>query len=134
MQDNELRQALQQTLSGLAHEPQTLDEIWQKYQHIWQSIGWQSQQLALWLGCQTGINKVNDQYQLSDKQAEQSSEKTPDLGDILLDIVISMKRPVAVKQALSQLPNHIVATEAMLKTAALEHPKLTMMGPMIKQA
>lgn len=134
MQDNELRQALQQTLSGFANGPQSLDEIWQKHQHVWQSIGWQPQQLALWLGCQTEINKINDQYQLSDQQAEQSAEQTPHLGDILLDIVIAMKRPVAVKQALSQLPSHIVATEAMLKTAALEHPKLTMMGPMIKQA
>jgi hypothetical protein len=134
--DLELRQALQQTLDGLVVESQTLDEIWQKQNHIWQEIGWQKAQLSLWLNCQKSIDKEPDSDTFSVKgsvnpKAENSSQS---LGDILLDMLAELNRPLPVKLALSKLPSHIVATEGMLKSAVKEHPKLTMMGPLIKLA
>lgn len=134
--DIELRQALQQTLDGLASQPQALDDIWSKQSHIWQELGWQKSQLSLWLNCQsaverevnTGLFSLRTQYRAT---ADNSSQN---LGDILLDLVVDLKRPLPVKLALSKLPSHIVATEGMLKSAVQEHPKLTMMGPLIKLA
>lgn len=134
--DIELRQALQQTLEGIAAEPQTLDDIWLKQNHIWQEIGWQKSQLSLWLNCQKSLVKESGSLTFSIKggtkpKAENSSQN---LGDILLDMVGELNRPMPVKLALTKLPSHIVATEGMLKSAVQEHPKLTMMGPLIKLA
>lgn len=134
--DIELRQALQQTLEGVAAEPQTLDDIWLKQNHIWQEIGWQKSQLSLWLNCQKSLVKESDSLTFCIKggtkpKAENSSQN---LGDILLDMVGELNRPMPVKLALTKLPSHIVATEGMLKSAVQEHPKLTMMGPLIKLA
>ncbi|MCV3262731.1 hypothetical protein OGZ01_06095 [Vibrio harveyi] len=55
--DIELRQALQQTLDGLASQPQALDDIWSKQSHIWQELGWQKSQLSLWLNCQSAVER-----------------------------------------------------------------------------
>ncbi|HAS8156775.1 TPA: hypothetical protein I7722_01065 [Vibrio vulnificus] len=134
--DSELRHALQHTLEGLVGQPQPLDDIWSKQSHIWQELGWQKSQLSLWLSCQKSVQKEPNtgafliQAEVKDK-ADNSSQN---LGDILLDLVIEFNRPLPVKLALSKLPSHIVATEGMLKSAVQEHPKLTMMGPLIKLA
>ncbi|MFT6906239.1 MAG: hypothetical protein ACJAS1_002904 [Oleiphilaceae bacterium] len=132
--DTELRQALQTTLDGVVVEPQTLDDIWLKQSHIWQEIGWGKSQLSLWLSCQKTLQKEDDGNTFSVKgcvklKAENNSQN---LGDILLDMVAELSRPIPVKLALTKLPSHIVATEGMLKSAVQQHPKLTMMGPLIK--
>lgn len=134
--DLELRQALQQTLDGLALESQTLDDIWQKQNHIWQEIGWQKAQLSLWLNCQKVIGKEpdSDTFIIKGSVKPKAENSSQNLGDILLDMVTELNRPLPVKLALSKLPSYIVATEGMLKSAVQEHPKLTMMGPLIKLA
>lgn len=134
--DLELRQALQQTLDGLAIESQTLDDIWLKQNHIWQEIGWKKDQLSLWLSCQKSIDKESDSdaFTVNGSVKPKVENSSQNLGDILLDMVVELNRPLAVKLALSKLPSHIVATEGMLKGAAQEHPKLTMIGPLIKLA
>lgn len=132
--DLELRQALQQTLDGVAREPQTLDDIWLKQIHVWQEIGWQKEQLSLWLNCQKTLQKnANDNtFTIKGSVKPKAENSSQNLGDILLDLVVELNRPMPVKLALTKLPSHIVATEGMLKTAVQEHPKLTMMGPLIK--
>jgi len=132
--DLELRQALQQTLEGIAAEPQTLDDIWLKRNHIWQEIGWQKSQLSLWLNCQKSLIKENDSdtFNIKDVTKPKAENSSQNLGDILLDMVGELNRPIPVKLALTKLPSHIVATEGMLKSAVQEHPKLSMMGPLIK--
>lgn len=132
--DLELRQALQQTLDGLAIESQTLDDIWLKQSHIWQEIGWQKAQLSLWINCQKSVNKESDSdtFSIKDGVKVKAENSSQNLGDILLDMVIELSRPLPVRLALNKLPSHIVATEGMLKIAAQEHPKLTMIGPLIK--
>ncbi|HAV1362929.1 hypothetical protein CGG91_10960 [Vibrio parahaemolyticus] len=134
--DIELRQALQQTLDGLTSQPQALDDIWSKQSHIWQELGWQKSQLSLWLNCQSAVEReVNTGlFSLRTQDRATADNSSQNLGDILLDLVVELKRPLPVKLALSKLPSHIVATEGMLKNAVQEHPKLTMMGPLIKLA
>ena len=132
--DSELRQALQHALEGLAIQPQALDDIWSKQNHIWQELGWQKSQLSLWLNCQKNIQKEPNSgaFLIQAKESNKADNSSQNLGDILLDLVIEFNRPLPVKLALSKLPSHIVATEGMLKSAVQEHPKLTMMGPLIK--
>ncbi|HAV1368366.1 hypothetical protein [Vibrio parahaemolyticus] len=134
--DIELRQALQQTLDGLASQPQALDDIWSKKSHIWQELGWQKSQLSLWLNCQSAVVREASSglFSLRTEGRSTADNSSQNLGDILLDLVVELKRPLPVKLALSKLPSHIVATEGMLKSAVQEHPKLTMMGPLIKLA
>ncbi|EJT3518681.1 hypothetical protein Q2Y20_000534 [Vibrio parahaemolyticus] len=132
--DLELRQALHQTLDGLASQPQPLDDIWSKQSHIWQELGWQKSQLSLWLNCQSAVEREANTglFSLRTEDRAKVANSSQNLGDILLDLVVELKRPLPVKLALSKLPSHIVATEGMLKSAVQEHPKLTMMGPLIK--
>ena len=132
--DLELRQALQQTLEGVATHPQTLDDIWLKQNHIWQEIGWQKSQLSLWLNCQKSLvkNPDSETFNIKGGAKPKADNSSQNLGDILLDMVGEFDRPMPVKLALTKLPNYIVATEGMLKSAVQEHPKLTMMGPLIK--
>ncbi|EHR0799079.1 hypothetical protein KS868_004718 [Vibrio parahaemolyticus] len=134
--DIELRQALQQTLDGLTSQPQALDDIWSKQSHIWQELGWQKSQLSLWLNCQSAVEREENTglFSLRTQDRATADNSSQNLGDILLDLVVELKRPLPVKLALSKLPSHIVATEGMLKSAVREHPKLTMMGPLIKLA
>lgn len=134
--DIELRQALQQTLDGLTSQPQALDDIWSKQSHIWQELGWQKSQLSLWLNCQSAVEREANTglFSLQTQDRATADNSSQNLGDILLDLVVELKRPLPVKLALSKLPSHIVATEGMLKSAVQEHPKLTMMGPLIKLA
>ncbi|EPA0984577.1 hypothetical protein ACQZVD_003168 [Vibrio parahaemolyticus] len=134
--DSELRHALQHTLEGLVGQPQPLDDIWSKQSHIWQELGWQKSQLSLWLSCQKTVQKEPNTgaFLIHAKQRDKVAKSSQNLGDILLDLVIEFNRPLPVKLALSKLPSHIVATEGMLKSAVQEHPKLTMMGPLIKLA
>ncbi|EJX5613856.1 hypothetical protein OEA42_003176 [Vibrio parahaemolyticus] len=134
--DIELRQALQQTLDGLTSQPQALDDIWSKQSHIWQELGWQKSQLSLWLNCQSAVVREANSglFSLRTEGRATADNSSQNLGDILLDLVVELKRPLPVKLALSKLPSHIVATEGMLKSAVQEHPKLTMMGPLIKLA
>ncbi|MFS1920072.1 hypothetical protein [Vibrio lentus] len=134
--DSELRQALQQTLDGLASQPQPLDDIWSKQSHIWQELGWQKSQLSLWLNCQSAveIEESTGLFSLRTEDKSTAENSSQNLGDILLDLVIELNRPLPIKLALSKLPCHIVATEGMLKSAVQEHSKLTMMGPLIKLA
>ncbi|MCG7553270.1 hypothetical protein [Pseudoalteromonas sp. Of11M-6] len=134
--DIELRQALQQTLDGLTSQPQALDDIWSKQSHIWQELGWQKSQLSLWLNCQSAVEREANTglFSLRTEGKATADNSSQNLGDILLDLVVELKRPLPVKLALSKLPSHIVATEGMLKSAVQEHPKLTMMGPLIKLA
>ncbi|CAK2402361.1 conserved hypothetical protein [Vibrio crassostreae] len=134
--DSELRQALQQTLDGLANQPQPLDDIWSKQSHIWQELGWQKSQLSLWLNCQSVVEGEANTglFSLRTEDRATAENSSQNLGDILLDLVIELNRPLPIKLALSKLPSHIVATEGMLKSAVQEHPKLTMMGPLIKLA
>ncbi len=134
--DIELRQALQQTLDGLASQPQALDDIWSKQNHIWQELGWQKSQLSLWLNCQSAVEREANTglFFLRTEGKATADNSSQNLGDILLDLVVELKRPLPVKLALNKLPSHIVATEGMLKSAVQEHPKLTMMGPLIKLA
>ncbi|EGQ8037364.1 hypothetical protein G5Y08_003646 [Vibrio parahaemolyticus] len=134
--DSELRHALQHTLKGLVGQPQPLDDIWSKQSHIWQELGWQKSQLSLWLSCQKTVQKEPNTgaFLISAKEKDKADNSSQNLGDILLDLVIEFNRPLPVKLALSKLPSHIVATEGMLKSAVQEHPKLTMMGPLIKIA
>ncbi|MGR5165968.1 hypothetical protein ACPV5L_02055 [Vibrio astriarenae] len=134
--DIELRQALQQTLDGLTSQPQALDDIWSKQNHIWQELGWQKSQLSLWLNCQSAVEREANTglFSLRTEGRATADNSSQNLGDILLDLVVELKRPLPVKLALSKLPSHIVATEGMLKSAVQEHPKLTMMGPLIKLA
>ncbi len=134
--DSELRQALQQTLDGLASQPQALDDIWSKHSHIWQELGWQKSQLSLWINCQSAVEREANTglFSLRTEGRAMADNSSQNLGDILLDLVAELKRPLPVKLALSKLPGHIVATEGMLKSAVQEHPKLTMMGPLIKLA
>lgn len=137
MIDSELRYSLQQVFEGFKSGPQSLSDIWLKYNHVWQGVGWQKSQLSLWLSCQSGISKQDessDLYGLDNKEEQNSQNETTNLGEIILDIVAAAKRPVAIKLVIAQLPSHIVATEGMLKSAALDHPKLTMIGPLIKLA
>jgi hypothetical protein len=134
--DIDLRQALQQTLDGLTSQPQALDDIWSKQSHIWQELGWQKSQLSLWLNCQSAVEREANTglFSLRTEGKATADNSSQNLGDILLDLVVELKRPLPVKLALSKLPSHIVATEGMLKSAVQEHPKLTMMGPLIKLA
>lgn len=134
--DIELRQALQQTLDGLTSQPQALDDIWSKQSHIWQELGWQKSQLSLWLNCQSAVEREANTglFSLRTEGKATADNSSQNLGDILLDLVVELKRPLPVKLALNKLPSHIVATEGMLKIAVQEHPKLTMMGPLIKLA
>ncbi|HHC6483777.1 TPA: hypothetical protein ACN33C_004867 [Vibrio parahaemolyticus] len=134
--DIELRQALQQTLDGLMSQPQALDDIWSKQSHIWQELGWQKSQLSLWLNCQSAVKREANTglFSLRTEGRATADNSSQNLGDFLLDLVVELKRPLPVKLALSKLPSHIVATEGMLKSAVQEHPKLTMMGPLIKLA
>lgn len=132
--DSELRHALQHTLDGLVGQLQPLDDIWSKQSHIWQELGWQKSQLSLWLNCQSAIEReVNTGlFSIRKEERTKADNSSQNLGDILLDLVIEFKRPLPVKLALSKLPGHIVATEGMLKNAVQEHPKLTMLGLLIK--
>ncbi|ENF8748689.1 hypothetical protein ABRI18_002289 [Vibrio fluvialis] len=134
--DSELRHALQHTLEGLVGQPQPLDDIWSKQSHIWQELGWQKSQLLLWLSCQKSVQKEPNTgaFLIQAEEKDKADNSSQNLGDILLDLVIEFNRPLPVKLALSKLPSHIVATEGMLKSAVQEHPKLTMMGPLIKLA
>lgn len=134
--DSELRHALQHTLDGLVGQPQLLDDVWSKQSHIWQELGWQKNQLSLWLSCQKAVQKEPNTgaFLIQAKQRDKADNSSQNLGDILLDLVVEFNRPLPVKLALSKLPSHIVATEGMLKSAVQEHLKLTMMGPLIKLA
>ncbi|NIY91528.1 hypothetical protein [Vibrio diazotrophicus] len=134
--DIELRQALQQTLDGLTSQPQALDDIWSKQSHIWQELGWQKSQLSLWLNCQSAVEREENTglFSLRTQDRSTADNSSQNLGDILLDLVVELKRKGAVKLALNKLPSHIVATEGRLKSPVQEHPKLTMMGPLIKLA
>ncbi|WP_439147286.1 hypothetical protein [Vibrio sp.] len=134
--DSELRQALQRTLDDLGSQPQPLEDIWSKQSHIWQELGWQKSQLSLWLNCQSAVEReVNTGlFSLRTQDKATAENSSQNLGDILLDLVIELNRPLPIKLALSKLPSHIVATEGMLKSAVQEHSKLTMMGPLIKLA
>ena len=133
MNDVANQQALTRLLNSLGEAPQTLEELWQTQPLLWQDLGWQESQLRLWLYCQPGLVRNADSDGIERfGQATSSTQSEPDLSEEIAKIVQSNGKPLPLAQLKNRLPAGVLATEPMLRAAITEHPKLQMVGPMVK--
>lgn len=133
MSDVANQQALAQLLKNLADEPQTLDELWQARPILWQDLGWTHPQLKLWLYCQPVLERSVDGNGVERFGQENSKEESvPNLSEEIAKIVQSNGKPLPLAQLKNRLPAGLLATDPMLRAAINDHPRLKMMGPMVK--
>ncbi|MCG7584794.1 hypothetical protein [Photobacterium sp. OFAV2-7] len=137
---SECRHALQSIVRDLQQGRLTLSEIWQQKGLLWQELGWSKAQLKLWLGCLPGIERAavdtdDPSYGFASASNDKSVAKEAqqnDLGESIVAIVADVGRPTPIKIILSKLPAGMVATEVMVRKAAQGHPRLMMMGPLVR--
>lgn len=133
MNDAANQHALVELLKYLGDEPQTLDELWQARSMLWQDLGWEQPQLKLWLYCQPGLVRTTDSDGVERFGQESTSEGgAPNLSEEIAKIVQGNGKPLPLAQLKNRLPAGLLATDPMLKAAIDDHPRLQMMGPMVK--
>lgn len=133
MNDAVNQAALAQLLKHLGDEPQTLDELWQARPMLWQDLGWEQSQLKLWLYCQPGLARTTDRDGVERFGRESSGARgAPSLSEEIAKIVQGNGKPLPLAQLKNRLPAGLLATDPMLKAAIDDHPRLKMMGPMVK--
>lgn len=133
MNDAANQQALAQLLKHLGDEPQTLDELWQARPMLWRDLEWDQSQLKLWLYCQPGLERTTDRDGIERFGRESPGENSgPSLSEEIAKIVQSNGKPLPLAQLKNRLPAGMLATDPMLRVAIDDHPRLKMMGPMVK--
>ncbi len=123
-----------------------LDDLWHQRLPLWRTLGWEPAQLRLWLHCQPGIQiqgaeSDNPRFRLAPagRRGEAASPGTDDgvateqpLGDRIADILATHGKPAPPALIRSQLPSTLLVTDAMIRAAARDHPRLSFTGPLIR--
>jgi hypothetical protein len=113
--------------------PASLDQLMAEHAGLWHQLHWQAAQVSLWLACLPAVHRCElpggeSGYALADMTSDTS------LADELVALLDQAGRPLPPAQLLGKLPAGRVVTEAMLRAAARQDPRLELKGPLLKLA
>jgi hypothetical protein len=113
--------------------PASLDQLMAEHAGLWHQLHWQAAQVSLWLACLPAVHRCElpggeSGYALADMTSDTS------LADELVALLDQAGRPLPPAQLLGKLPAGRVVTEAMLRSAARQDPRLELKGPLLKLA
>lgn len=113
--------------------PASLDQLMAEHAGLWRQLHWQAAQVSLWLACLPAVRRCElpngePGYALA------GSAPASSLADELVDLLAQAGRPLPLAQLLGKLPAGRVATDAMLRAAARQDPRLELKGPLMKLA
>lgn len=113
--------------------PVSLDQLMAEHAGLWHQLHWQAAQVSLWLACLPAVRRC----ELPDGEhgyALAGSAPSNSLADELVALLGQAGRPLPLAQLLGKLPAGRLATEAMLRAAARQDPRLELKGPLMKLA
>jgi hypothetical protein len=111
--------------------PASLDQLMAEHAGLWHQLHWQAAQVSLWLACLPAVHRCElpggeSGYALAELTSDTS------LADELVALLDQAGRPLPPAQLLGKLPAGRVVTEAMLRAAARQDPRLELKGPLLK--
>lgn len=138
--ENEICQGLQAIVRELRSKDYTLEDIWERDVMLWRDLGWNKEQVSLWLRSLPGIqrNYVGEEkavYGLENnhQDATMAHPSERDLEEVVAGIVMGMGKQVPIAEVQRRLPHGMIVTDDMIKKAVGKHPKLKMFGPFVKE-